>query len=64
MKGRTTVRASSQRMPATEWPWATPIRVKRASMPAMNAVTIHRSRRMALTQRAGLEPTIIFVHHT
>ena len=62
--GSSTVRTSSQTTPATESPDATPIMVNSASIPAMNAVTIHRSRRIAFTQRAGFPPTIIFFHHT
>lgn len=47
-----------------ESPRAIPMSVKSATIPAMNVVTIHRSRRIALTQRAGFGPTIIFFHQT
>ncbi len=62
--GSRTVRVSSQRIPHPLSPSATPTRLKRISEPEMNAVTIQRSRRIALTQRAGFGPTIIFFHHT
>jgi len=63
-KGSSTVRTSSHTTPAHDSPRARPIRLNSTSIPPMKAVTIHRSRRMALTHRAGFGPVIIFFHHT
>ena len=62
--GSTTVRTSSQMMPATESPIEIPMAVKSATMAAKKPTTIQRSRRIEEAHRAGGLPTIILVIQT